>query len=179
MADSRQHPPDLSFSALMNGDLYSAGIRCVRVREEHGSCGSGLAVLKIDAYPQLPELIGGHFAANLGYIYFIDLMRRMCHKMSKIAVVGEDHQPGCVYIQPADRIQIRIYRIHELDDCVLSELIEPGACVSDRLVEQYIEPLLTRVYKAAVEAYLIYFGIGLCAELADDLAVYRYSTCND
>ncbi len=64
-------------------------------------CGQGHPVLQLHAAPQLDERIIGNRALNLNAVDFGQLVPRIGNARLQPPVVGQDHQPFAVHIEPA------------------------------------------------------------------------------
>src|SRR5687767_6774291 len=93
------HPADLSISPLLEGDLDAALSRAAHARL------AGEAVFELDPIAQASKLGLGRRLSERCAIGALDAVARMRQPVRKLAVVGQEDEPGRVGVEPPHRVE--------------------------------------------------------------------------
>ena len=132
--------------------------------------GADLAVGQPDAFGQLGQHLGVGQAGHERAIELLHAVAGMRQPVGQVAVVGQDHQPGAILVEPADGVDPLGNLGEQVDDARTARRVEVGRNVALGLVDGVIDHRL-ELDRLAVDRDPGSRGIDPRAELADDLAV--------
>jgi hypothetical protein len=174
MADGLDHPLNLMFSTLMDSD-FEPGI-ALRLADLHHFRRCRKSILEFDAPLKGLDLSIVEYALDLDQVGFRDMVTRMKQGLCKIPVVGQQHEPFTVKIQPPDRKHPHRDPMQEiLHSWTAFGVVESGHDVL-RLVEDEIDIGLSSPQVLAVDLDVITIGIHLGAEFLHHMAIDRHTT---
>src|SRR5439155_20608958 len=107
---------------------------------------------------------------NAENAYVVDTgnaVTRMREPGGEVAVVGQQQQPFRIEVEAADRIDVLVHAVQQVENRRAPLWIGPGGHVAPRLVEQNIPVALRRADTPAGNPDVVMSGIGLPAELPD------------
>jgi hypothetical protein len=171
-----KHPTNLALLALGEHELnrrslaLRAGKSC--------SFGPNLAVGEPDSLGQLGKkpLIGA--AGHERPISLLHTVARMRQAIGQLTVVGQDHQPGTVLVEPADRVDpFRNFR-KQIDHPGAARRVVIGRDVAPGFIHGVVDHLFES-YPFTVDVDACGLGIDPGAKCLDDLAIDRDPTLDD
>jgi len=118
-------------------------------------------------------LAGDHDAVNL-----LDAEPRVGQPVREFTVVGQEHQPGALLVEPADRVNPLGDLGEDVDDQGLARRVAVGRDVAFGLVDGVVN-VSFGVDLLAVERDLLAARVDAGAEFADDLVVDRDPALED
>ena len=141
-ADSFKHQTNLPFLPFVERNFHSAFT--LFKAEDFDLAGRCLSTFDDDALGKLLRLCLGHFFVEHGFINFLHTEPRMCQPIGHTSVVGHEQQPGCILIQPADRVQAFWHILKKIKNRLPAVRIACGCNDSGGLVEHKINHFFPR-----------------------------------
>jgi hypothetical protein len=97
-----EHPPNLAFLAFGQDELEHG--RLTLATDDPSSLGPDLAVREPNTFGQPGEHIRVRHSGHERPVELFDAVARMCQPVGKVAVVGQDDEPGAVFVEAADGV---------------------------------------------------------------------------
>ncbi len=165
MTDGVQHAPDLTVSALTDGDIEDRG-SVVQVPLDYDDLGwRRESVLQRDACLQVGDREIVHEAANDGSVGPRDHVRRVQELLGEISIVRQDEDPCCIGVQTPDGIDAFLHATQELHDRVRRVGIANRRHIPGWLVEKKVCTTGDTWQPMTVNANLISFRVRLGSRL--------------
>jgi hypothetical protein len=173
MTDGLDHPFDLMFPSLMNGDFEPR--ITLRFADFHHFCRRGESILEFDAAFEGFDFVIIKNALDFDQICFRNMVAGVQERLCQLSMVCEQHETFTVEIQPSDRKHPHGHSMQKiLHRRTTFGIVQSGHHVF-RLVEDKVYIGLRSTQMFAVHLDMILIRINLGAEFLHDMAVDRHA----
>ena len=169
VSDFFKHPPDLMFSALMQGNLQPGIL--LGFPQFPNAAGSGLAPAQEDPLFQLPDIGIRQNTFHFNLVDFGNSMPGVHEDMRQRTIRGQEQEPFGVVVQPAHGKNSLADLLHNLPDCGPVMRIRQRRHTSPGLIEEQVNWGGFRPHQPPPYPDAVLLGIGLETHLPHHMAI--------